>query len=733
MGGNAPSTLRWLAGVAPDARGVTTRAALVAFLARLPRYVVMVLALALVGRQVERRFFRGSLFRSVIAWVYGLRAHSHGVRKVDTVMVPTRDGEELATTVMMPTSIDAGKPAAAPLPSVVIRTPYNRFFAAFFAERFAERGYVVVLQDTRGRFESSGTFESLYYEARDGTDTLRWIAQQPWSGGPDDARVAMWGISYLAYAQYAAVAGLEAAHASAPGGRDPGLPRLTAIVPIFGASSCFRTVFGDDTYSLEMMTRWLHLTHFIGGEGMAHPRARARATPLQVAYVATLYRFAQESAVARSNMKPSLTDMHEEAFGRRELLVPMNADRSSKFWQDRDVCSTVHRSPPAHVMSGWHDIFLRCTLHDFERLQHARSTSADGDELAAEPADLGRKHHSRAYLTIGPWHHFESLHMHVFPHLLRESFDFLDWHMRGREAPNRKPVRLFVMDGCVSEGEWREFDAWPPPSKHARMFLHPGGVLSRRAPPGGGAGRDAASAPSAVTYDPHDPTPSVGGTRFHARDPACVDHRGLEARPDVLTFTTAPFEEDVEVIGRVRLDLYLRFVGGTSADYVGRLLDVHPDGRSMNVCEGIVRVSGGAGVDAVGGVDGRGEAVRRVEVDMWATAARFRRGHRMRLHVCCGAHPRWQRNCGSLSGDKDHDTELLLGPSDNIELRSTTSFIFHDDARPSALLLPLAGTSMVSRGSVASDLNLAARGHKMQDAVGAFMTRVGSISDFTVA
>lgn len=728
MGGAAPSTLRWLAGVAPG-RTTSTKAALLLLLARLPRYAAAAVVVAVLARLVEKRCFNGSALRVGIAWMYGVRRHTHDVVKHDTVFVPTRDGERLATTLMLPKARGAQQP---PWPVVVVRTPYNRFFAAFFSERFAERGIAVVLQDTRGRFESTGKFQPLEGEDNDGVDTLRWIGQQPWSGGPKKAKIAMWGISYLAYTQYATLAGLEKA---ALDGADDDLPKLSALVPIFGTSSIFRTCFGDGTYSLEMMFRWLHLTHYIGGEGQSNPRPTTRPGPLTMLYVGMFYRFAQEAAMRRSHMLRSLTDMHEAAFGRRDFLVPMNRDPNSEFWKKRDHSSWVHRAPPAHVMSGWYDIFLRDTLDDFQRMQDLSKIGARGHARGeSQSARDARK--KVAHLTIGPWHHFESLHMHVFPHLLRESVDWLEAQLCNRPLPPRKAVQLFVMYGSPSEGEWREFDAWPPPAKPARLYLRAGGTLSRRAP-ATEAGAASQSAPTVVIYDPSSPTPSIAGARFHARDPAVVDHRKLEAREDVLCFTSPVLEQSVEVIGRVKLDLYVRCEGGTSADYVGRLLDVHPDGGSFNVCEGICRITvvGEATPidDSVGGAQLGGHRVQRVEVDMWATAARFQRGHRIRLHVCCGAHPRWQRNPGCLTGDLDADRELLLGPAERIRLRTTTSYIYHDDAYPSSLLLPIAGASPTSRGSVSSQLNMAERGRDVQSAFASLVTRVGSVTDFGVA
>jgi hypothetical protein len=212
--------------------------------------------------------------------------------------------------------------------------------------------------------------------------------------------------------------------------------------------------------------------------------------------------------------------------------------------------------------------------------------------------------------------------------------------------------------------EWREFDAWPPPAEETRFHLHPDGLLSPEAPPVG-------SPPDRYRYDPADPTPAVGGPLFGMSGKrGAVDNRDLESRPDVLVYTTPPLERDVEIVGPVHLELY----AGSSlqhADFFGRLCDVHTDGKSINVCDGLFRLEPGEGEQQPDGSS-------QLEINMWATAYRFRRGHSIRLQVSSGAHPRWNRNLGT--GEPVATATTMMAAEQTI---------YHDREQPSAVILPV--------------------------------------------
>ena len=303
-------------------------------------------------------------------------------------------------------------------------------------------------------------------------------------------------------------------------------------------------------------------------------------------------------------------------------------DADDPYWaaldhRDRVASVTV----PVSSIGGWYDIFLPGQLRDFRVLQ-----------------DAGRP----ARLTVGPW-----THVTIDGTPIREAIEFGLAHARGAEPPARPPVRLYVM----GEDAWRGFPSWPPPGYQPRRFhLQPGGALADSIA--------AESDPDRYRYDPADPTPAAGGVRMVTRNSGRVDNTAVEARPDVLTYTTAPLEEDVEVIGEVSAEIWF----GSSlpyADVFVRLCDVDPRGKSWNACDGLTSVTGA-------------DEASCVAVRMWPTAYRFKRGHRIRVQVSSGAFPRYARNPGT--GEPRATATRLVAAG---------QAVYHDPARPSAVILPV--------------------------------------------
>ncbi|MEV1121197.1 CocE/NonD family hydrolase [Actinosynnema sp. NPDC049800] len=302
-------------------------------------------------------------------------------------------------------------------------------------------------------------------------------------------------------------------------------------------------------------------------------------------------------------------------------------DADDERWVAMDHRRRVARTTvPVSSIAGWYDIFLPGQLRDFRVLREA-----------------GRP----ARLTVGPW-----THMSQTDTAIREALGFGLALARGEEPPERAPVRLYV----TGEEAWRDFDSWPPHGYEPRRFhLRPGGGLGEQPP--------VESTPDRYRYDPADPTPAVGGVRL-VSDSGPVDNTALEARPDVLTYTTEPLAEDVEVIGDVTAEVWFRS-SLPHADVFVRLCDVDPRGRSVNVCDGLVTLSGA-------------DATTRAEVTLWPTAHRFRRGHRVRVQVSSGAFPRYARNTGT--GEPHATATRLLVAEQSVH---------HDPDHPSAIVLPV--------------------------------------------
>jgi putative CocE/NonD family hydrolase len=320
--------------------------------------------------------------------------------------------------------------------------------------------------------------------------------------------------------------------------------------------------------------------------------------------------------------------------GRRSDYVQdiLTCDADDPRWAGLDHRHRVAEvSVPVSSIGGWYDIFLPGQLRDFEILQEA-----------------GRP----ARLTVGPWTHTAFTNVGV-----REAIEFGLAYARGEEPPHRAPVRLFVM----GEDAWRDFDSWPPKGYPARRFhLRPDGALSAEPP------RE--SAPDQYHYDPADPTPAVGGVSMNGGGRA--DNKALEARADVLTYTTSVLDQDVEVVGEVSAEIWFRS-SLPHADVFVRLCDVDPQGGSSNVCDGLISLSAA-------------DEITSANVRLWPTAYRFKRGHRIRVQVSSGAFPRYARNSGTGEPRATATT-----------LRAADQTIYHDAEHPSAVILPVREADLV--------------------------------------
>src|SRR6266700_4660192 len=254
-------------------------------------------------------------------------------------------------------------------------------------------------------------------------------------------------------------------------------------------------------------------------------------------------------------------------------------------------------------------------------------------------------------LTVGPWAHTS---VGVGHSSYTEALDFGLALAKGEEPVERAPVRLFVQ----GEEKWRDFSSWPPPGyEPRRLHLQQRGALSGEPP--------AIAFADQYRYDPADPTPAVGGVRMaFGLNAGRVDNSALEARPDVLTYTTPVLDADVEVIGDVRAEIFFRS-SLSHADVFVRLCDVAEKDLSTNVCDGLVGLT-------------EADQVTLATVQLWPTAYKFKRGHRIRVQISSGAFPRFNRNPGT---GEPRATATRL--------RAADQEIFHGPEHPSAIVLPV--------------------------------------------
>jgi len=499
-----------------------------------------------------------------------------------------------------------------PQPTVLVRSPYGRrdLVGLIFGRLLAERGLQVVIQSVRGTFGSEGVF-SPFDERTDGLATLRWLREQPWHR----ARIGMLGPSYLGLVQWAV---------ASEAGDD-----LAVLAIHVSASQFHGQTFAGGGLSLETAASWMALV--AAQERRFAPVAMARAI--------------RRLPGVLSELPLGELDLHatgEEVGWFREALT--TPEREGTYWVSRDFAAGVGRvTAPVQLVGGWYDIFLPWMLQDFAALRAAGH---------------------RPQLVIGPW-------THTAPGLmstgLREGLAWLRAHLLDDDRLlSSAAVRVYVT-GEREGGAWRELPDWPPPGAGEwSLWLGGVGSLSEQRPTAGSAGV------GRYLYDPADPTPSLGGPVLLAREPV-VDNRALEARADVLTFTTAPLPSLVEAIGPVRVEICVR-ASSPFFDLFARVCDVDGSGASRNVCDALARV-------APGRFEATAEGVTRVAFDLWPIAHRFAAGHRIRLQVSSGAHPRYARNPGT-GEEIAHATEL----------RRVEVDVLHGAEHPSVLVLSVGET-----------------------------------------
>ncbi|WP_199511342.1 CocE/NonD family hydrolase [Nucisporomicrobium flavum] len=505
--------------------------------------------------------------------------------------VPAADGSVLVTDHYAPVTDEE-------CPVLLVRSAYGRGFPwnSLFGTAFAEQGFRVLIQSTRGTGGSGGVFHLWRNEAADGQATVEWMRKQEWFPGA----FATIGPSYLSYVQWAL-------------GLDPPPEWRAAVMQ--GAVHDFYDGMhpgGHCTFRLELA--------LISGTAFFHQAAGPGA------YLRALLRLTRHLRHAVRGV-PLLDSYRRALGGRRQEFEDWVSHPypDDLVWAGADAGPAADRmTAPVSLVTGWHDLALDQTLRQYARLRLA----------GREPT-----------LMIGPWTH-TSMFDRGRVEVTADALDHLRVHLLGRGERSAK-VRVHIGD------EWRELPEWPPLSTPARFHLRPDGRLG-----------DLAAGTTSFRYDPRDPTPSFAG-QLQSRTAGARDNRRLEARPDVRTFTTGPLPEALEIMGTPSADLYA--AGSTGHfDLFVRLCDVDPQGRSANVCDGFVRLT----------PDHADEDV--VHIPLGAAGHRFAAGHRIRLQVSGGAHPRYARNYGT--GEPLATATRLV---------ATTTTVHHGPDHPSVLTLPV--------------------------------------------
>ena len=521
----------------------------------------------------------------------------------ERVNIPMRDGTLLAASVTRP----AGD---ATCPAILTRTPYDRTNQALAAEMWARAGYAFVRQDVRGRFDSEGEFYPFRDDPADGEDTLGWVAAQPWSNG----RVGMTGASHVGTVQYLAASGNPA--------------HLTAAIPEFAPVSVHdRWWYQGGAFRLGFNLAWVtllaqdNLRHFPGRlSKLAEDRAQAWVSveDMLALRIPPLY---------RDWKLPDYTTV-QGAFGNRWFEEFLEHADYGPFWEPYDF-RRVHQdmaTPMLHV-GGWYDTFCQGTIDSFVGLRNGARTEAarNAQRLIVGPwrhvnwgqRDVGELDFGQDLLSMEPF----AVRKRWFDHWLNEDAGGLD---------GAAPVQIFVMGANA----WRAEESWPLERAIATPFyLHTDGSLDQRLPQ--------AETPRSYDYDPRDPVITLGGCEWVNYPCGPFDQRPLDGRHDILRFQTEPLDTEIEVTGQVFAHVWCSS-SATDTDFTAKLIDVHPDGRAYNVCDGILR----ARYRDSSKSQTLMEADRPYEfvIDLWSTSNVFGKGHRIRLDVSSSNFPRFDAN-----------------------------------------------------------------------------------------
>lgn len=337
------------------------------------------------------------------------------------------------------------------------------------------------------------------------------------------------------------------------------------------------------------------------------------------------------------------------------------------YWKNIDISDKYSKvNCPAVHIGGWYDIFIQGTINAFLGYQTQGGPKARGKQK----------------LVIGPWTHSvfqEKAGELTFPNAknpptrYHDPWLWFDHYLKGIDnGVDREPSVTYYVMGDVSDpnapgNEWRTADTWPPVKADLTpLYLYPNKKLSWEKP--------AKRGKFTYLYDPKNPVPTVGG--YQLTIPAGpMDQRKIEEREDVLVFTSDPLGEPLEITGRVKVILYASS-DAPDTDFLARLCDVYPDGRSFNICEGIIRACFREGFTQPKWLQ-KGK-VYRFEIDLWSTSIVINKGHRIRLHITSSSFPGFEANpnTGNLVYQKDKST-----------IAENTIHI--DAQHPSYILLPI--------------------------------------------
>lgn len=548
------------------------------------------------------------------------------------ILVPMRDGVNLSTDVYLPEIKDS-------FPVLLMRTIYDKTQRHFidWIPRFIERGYAVVIQDCRGKYSSEGKWEPYINEANDGYDCQEWIGQQSWC----DGGIGMFGSSYDGYTQ-SLTAPLRSEYLKAP-------------VP---------TVSQQDNFG-----HW-----YINGALQLH----VPATCL-ILWARAIGDNPDMSNSYEITKRLPLISSGDGVFDSEFIRDAIRHNTFDEFWKNYSLRYKYDQvETPALFVSGWYDNLVHETFKLFKGWT-TKSKSLKARNLTK--------------ILIGPWSHGNIGSAEPFGDIEfgpNSKMDFAEEHMRWYDSrlknidngiDNEPPIHYFLMGQNI----WKFSNSWPlVNTKYTSFYLHSfygantidgDGNLSLTFP------EDEPT--DNYTYDPDNPVPSLGGQIMASKafyemmntTSGPLDRRPIYSRKDILIYTSEELLSDIEVTGPIKLILYASS-SCYDTDFTGTLIDVHPDGKSIIICEGLIRARFRDSIEIPNLIDP--EEVYEYHIDMWETSNLFKAGHKIRLEVSSSNHPRFDRNLNTG-----------MHPADDMDIQIANQKIFHNSKYPSRLIIPI--------------------------------------------
>jgi putative CocE/NonD family hydrolase len=557
------------------------------------------------------------------------------------VPMKTRDGVTLYADIYRPKSTDK-------FPVILMRTPYDKSanWAIAPASKIVPRGYVVIIQDVRGRYRSEGEWYPFRHEQADGFDAVEWAAALPYSNG----KIGMMGASYVGATQMLAAIAQP--------------PHLAAIAPNMTASN-----YHDGwTYQSGAFEQWFDqnwTTQLAQNtlERFIHQNTNALVgVPTLPLTNYPVFNFGQLPADAQ------LTQMIAPYYS--DWLAHPDYDNYWKQWSIEENFSKI--TVPMLQVGGWYDIFNAGTLRNYmgAKKYGANEAARTQQHLLIEiggHAGFGRR---IGDVDFGP-HALEN----VYTDVILDWYDFLFKGIKNQFAAD-KPVKLFTMGA----NEYRQEDDWPPPQAHAtKYFLHSNGhANSLRGDGSLSTSTPKSEPPDSYVYNPGNPVPTIGGPLCcdeEHMEPGPRDQRPAENRDDVVVYSIGPLAQDLEVTGPVTADLFVKS-SAIDTDFTGKFVDVGPDGFAQDLTEGILRMRYRVSMEH-SELMNPGQ-IYEITVDLWATSNVFLRGHSLRLEISSSNFPRFDRNMNT--GEETRSARNFV---------PATNMILHDTQHPSALILPV--------------------------------------------